>query len=197
MDSDGTPHCWGDALSYWNGAKSATPVLIEGFTADEFRPGYFTSCGLRDGKVSCQGNNYFTHLGPQDRQFEVGEVVAIDGLPDIVELAPVGSTVYALDADGVVWAWGESGMVALLDDGTVVEWGRGVATKVGTDQWHVPRPVEGAADVVEIAAGAAHVLMVTSDGTIKAVGSNFSGQLGDGTVADPREVVDVKGIKAG
>jgi hypothetical protein len=59
--------------------------------------------------------------------------------------------------------------VAARDDGTVVAWGQ----QPDSPGERVPG---GLTDVVEVSAGAAHVLALRSDGTVAAWGSNYAGQ---------------------
>ncbi|BAI60559.1 conserved hypothetical protein [Methanocella paludicola SANAE] len=84
--------------------------------------------------------------------------------------------------------------VALLDDGTVWQWGY-VSDGV---EYATPQKVEISV-VRKIAAGYGHVLALKGDGTVWAWGSNKYGQLGDGTYNDsagPVQVAGLTGVKA-
>jgi alpha-tubulin suppressor-like RCC1 family protein len=79
--------------------------------------------------------------------------------------------------------------VALLDDGTVWQWGyvhEGIA-------WRSPQQADISV-VRKIAAGSGHVLALKSDGTVWAWGSNKYGQLGDGTYNDSVEPARSEGL---
>jgi alpha-tubulin suppressor-like RCC1 family protein len=83
--------------------------------------------------------------------------------------------------------------VALLDDGTVWQWGYVSGIESATPQ------KADIAVVRKIAAGYGHVLALKGDGTVWAWGSNKYGQLGDGTYNDslqPVQVVGLTGVKA-
>jgi alpha-tubulin suppressor-like RCC1 family protein len=82
--------------------------------------------------------------------------------------------------------------VALLDDGTVWQWGYGPGSA-----WSTPHQV-GISGVRHISAGYGHVLALKSDGTVWAWGSNEHGQLGDGTRQDSAEPVraNIGGVTA-
>lgn len=82
--------------------------------------------------------------------------------------------------------------VALLDDGTVWQWG----TSPGGD-WKTPHQVD-ISGVRQIAAGSGYVLALKADGSVWGWGSNEHGQLGDGTYRDSAEPVqaDIKGVAA-
>jgi alpha-tubulin suppressor-like RCC1 family protein len=86
----------------------------------------------------------------------------------------------------------DSTSVALLDDGTVWQWGYGLG-----NVWGSPHQVD-ISGVRQISAGYGHVLALKSDGTVWAWGSNGHGQLGDGTSQDRPEPVKVGigGVKA-
>lgn len=80
--------------------------------------------------------------------------------------------------------------LALCSDGTLAAWGAGYAGQLGnnsTSGSSVPGAVTTAGTplagktVVAIGAGDSHSLALCSDGTLVAWGSNYSGQLGNGT----------------
>jgi len=84
--------------------------------------------------------------------------------------------------------------VALMDDGTVWQWG----FNHGNFDWTKPTKIQ-ISGVKQISAGDDHVLALKSDGTIWAWGSNTHGELGDGTYQDsldPVEVQNMSGITA-
>lgn len=78
--------------------------------------------------------------------------------------------------------------VALLDDGTVWQWGYDSGSA-----WRTPHQVD-ISGVRQIGAGYGHVLALKSDGTVWAWGSNEHGQLGDGTYEDSLEPVQAEGL---
>jgi alpha-tubulin suppressor-like RCC1 family protein len=97
-------------------------------------------------------------------------------------------------------AAGANFSLALLKDGKVVSWGAngsgqlGVGPKPGPEPCGEPPPfscsktpvlVEGLSAVTAIAAGEEHGLALLEGGTVRAWGSNSSGQLGVGTLTGP------------
>ena len=73
--------------------------------------------------------------------------------------------------------------LALLDDGTVVEWGTsrgGFPGPGGSQLSPTPVRVPGVANAVQIAAGSSTGLALLKDGTVRAWGSRGSGMVGDG-----------------
>jgi len=79
----------------------------------------------------------------------------------------------ALKSDGTLWAWGDN-QVGQLGDGTAgISANKLVPIKIGTaTTWKA------------IAGGQSHTLGLQTDGTLWAWGSNFYGQLGDGTTVN-------------
>ena len=86
-----------------------------------------------------------------------------------------------------VSAGGQHSM-ALLANGTVMDWGQGSCGQLGNGMSKgsaKPVAVSGLSGVDQIAAGGYHNLALRSDGTVWAWGDNGSGQLGDGTNTGP------------
>ena len=80
--------------------------------------------------------------------------------------------------------------LALLSDGTVWEWGSGLA---GSEEV-IPVPVPGLTGVTKISAGSSFNLALRSDGTVWAWGQNDRGQLGNGTTVPAMTPVKVTGL---
>ena len=99
-----------------------------------------------------------------------------DGIP------ATGGFATVLGTDGTVWAWGDDS-----------------AGQLGNARSSIPvtRPVNtigAGSGITQLSAGDFHVLALKSDGTALAWGSNGSGQLGNGTTADPAGPVQVTGL---
>ncbi|MES2737885.1 MAG: choice-of-anchor D domain-containing protein [Verrucomicrobiota bacterium] len=89
----------------------------------------------------------------------------------------------ALCSDGSLYSWGFN-IIGQLGDGTYDDSQEPVAVKVTGTALEGKRPVA-------IAAGAAHTLVLCSDGTVVAWGDNEMGQLGDDTGIPSNEAVAV------
>ncbi|MGW0580305.1 RCC1 domain-containing protein, partial [Streptomyces sp. NPDC002920] len=84
--------------------------------------------------------------------------------------------------------------LALLENGKVYAWGRGVYGQLGNGSRatsSVPRQVAGLENIVSIDAGCHHALALTSEDTVKSWGYNLYGQLGDSSTKSSTVPVDV------
>ncbi len=184
----GAPYTWGlndrGQLGDNTTTNRALPVAVSGL-AEATSPagGFAHSLALRpDGTVWAWGSNQYGQLGGS-----AGSMCG--GVP--CSLTPV--QVSGLSSVAAVAA-GREHSLALLNNGTVMAWGRnangqlGNGCTIGTNCNNSSMPMQvvgpsGAGalgDVVAIAAGGAHSLAVRADGGVWAWGSNGSGQLGTG-----------------
>ena len=111
---------------------------------------------------------------------------------DIVQVAAGGEYSLALDSEGRVFSWG-SNTNGQLGNGST--WGvySNVPVEIDTTG------VLAGRDIVQIVAGGFHSFAIDSEGSVFAWGSNWAGQLGDGTNTNsnvPVEV-DMTGVLAG
>jgi len=88
--------------------------------------------------------------------------------------------------------------LALLENGKVYAWGRGIHGQLGNGSRatsSVPRQVQGLENIVEIDAGCYHALALTADDTVKSWGYNLYGQLGNSSTKSSTVPVDVDWIE--
>jgi alpha-tubulin suppressor-like RCC1 family protein len=168
------------------------------------------------GGVKCWGNNNYLKLGTATFSPPLGSIINVGGLSaPAVDVATSYQSSCALLSTGVVQCWGQSligngpslqpsatprdilGLsgaskivggiyryCALTDTGGVKCWD-GYAGATASDV------VGLTSGVASIAAGEHHMCALTTAGQTKCWGSNFDGQLGDGTTEYRSEPVDV------
>jgi alpha-tubulin suppressor-like RCC1 family protein len=136
-----------------------------------------------DGTVWAWGDNVWGQLGDGSSNDRTSPV-QVSGLTNVIMISAGQSFSLALKSDGTVWAWGSDSSGQLGDS---------VATSSST----VPVQVFGLTGITHIAAGNLHGLAVKNDGTVWAWGSNWGGQLGDGssntTRTTPVQMTSVSG----
>ena len=152
----------------------------------------YTVALMGDGTVRAWGDNGAGQLGDGTTTGSSTPVQVVD---------PSEPTGFLAEVTAV--AGGGSHTVALMGDGTLRAWGSNWSGQLGdgstTDRW-TPVQVVDPADptgfltgVTAVAAGKRHTVALLGDGTLRAWGYNYYGQLGDGTTMDswtPVQVVD-------
>ncbi len=187
--------CWGQntygQLGDGTTQDRSTPVHVAGIKrAFSVSAGGYHTCALDDYQttagggwsVKCWGNNYYGQLGN-------GSTVD----------SPTAITVPGLEARAIAVAAGEFHSCALLNDASIVCWGRNNRGQLGdgtTDDRLRPARVSGLSLLapygVDIQAGAEHTCAGIGDGALRCWGANDYGQLGNGTIVDsllPTQVV--------
>jgi alpha-tubulin suppressor-like RCC1 family protein len=182
---DGTVWVWGDASLGQLGTQqcgppecaergnrrwplASVPVEIEGLRGVmAIAAGGDTAYALRrDGSVWAWGDDSFGALGCRTRGQFADRPTRVCGLTHVVSIAAGSSTGYAVLRDGSVWAWGR-GIDGELGDGNTTN--RTVPTRVLT---HAP--------VIKVQGGGAMAYALDRQGQIWAWGTGFYGQLGNG-----------------
>ena len=183
--------CWGSNLSGELGdgttTDRASPVNVVGLQTGviALAAGGKHTCALTSaGRVKCWGLNNFGQLG--------------DG-STTDRLTPMA--VAGLTARVVAIAAGDSHTCAVINTGGVKCWGLNDFGQLGdgsTANRLTPVDVGGLTTrVVAVAAGNGHTCALTRAGGMKCWGSNFWGQLGDGTTTDHLTPADVVGLATG
>ena len=202
ITSDGKVKCWGANNSGQIGDglfvavpdmlvpvnfNYTSPVDVVGLINSMFAvaTGSGHTCAVSTmGGVKCWGANELGQLGDGTTEIRYGPV-NVTGLSNgVVAISVGGMHACALTSNGGVKCWGINGAGQLGD---------------GTREFRLgPVDVTGLSnEVVAIAAGNYYTCALTSNGGVKCWGSNYYGQLGDGTIEDRYSPVNVVGLSSG
>ena len=208
LTSDGRIYAWGRNTSGELGigttlARSNVPIAVkttgtpmDGKVVKQVEGGgrYEGSHSIAlasDGTVYTWGFNQYGQLGNNTTTNSRSPIaVQVAGTPlagkTIVQIAAGADHSLALDSDGALYAWG-SNAYGQLGNGTTTNSSVPVAVKIaGT-------PLAGKT-IVQIAAGANHNMVLTSDGAVYTWGWNYHGQLGNNTKTNSNTIVAVQTI---
>ena len=186
---DGSLKCWGGndyAQSGGTGANylNPTPVSLgSGVKARAVSAGSEHTCAiLENGKVQCWGSNSDGQLG--DRGVNLG-----------FSRTPV-SVVLEESRTATSISLGGTHSCAILDDDSLVCWGRNNAGQLGdgsTTSRNTPVAVSLGENrtAVAVAAGTHHTCALLDDNSVKCWGANDFGQVGDETIIDKNSPTDV------
>lgn len=184
-------YCWGYNPDGRLGDNSTSfrkePVAVGGghrFQA-VIAAGTRHSCAVSEaGGAMCWGDNAFGQLGDG---LGLNRVLPIE-----VDALPTGVTKISA---GALHA------CALASGGTALCWGSNTGGQLGdggTTTGYSPQAVRGLeGGVLDIAAGGAHTCAIRFSGGVKCWGSNWLGQLGDGSTVGRLEPTEVSGLAAG
>ncbi len=195
----GKAYAWGNNGSYGalgnnSTAVSSSPVavstagVLSGKTITAVAAGWQHSlAATSDGGVYAWGANASGQLGNGSLISSVIPVAVLNtGTSAITgkKISAVAATndgatgtSYALSADGFVYAWGNNSS-GQLGNGTLTSSSSPVAVDTGTSSTLAGKKV------VALAAGATHVLALTSDNQVYAWGGGSQGQIGNGGTAN-------------
>lgn len=199
LQTDGTIKTWGsnDFGQLGNGAANTAdvtaPAALSGASLPLFSAiavGAHHTLALAGGDVWAWGANGDGQIGQTTLLFNATPS-KISGLTGVIALAAGENHSLALKSDGTVWTWGRNAQGQLGNNTKV-----GSATPVPVLA-SVNNPLKG---ITAIAAGGEHSLALKSDGSVLAWGSDWAGQLGNGSAAGsalmPGAVLNLAEVKA-
>jgi len=186
--ANGTLWMWGanstGQLGTNNTNARSSPVLVVGDYTDwvHANTGFQHTVGIRaNGTAWAWGRNTEGQLGTNDTNARSSPVSVVGGYTDWIQAS--GSN--------------DNFMIALRANGTLWSWGSGTSGRLGTgDQGQRSSPVSvagGFTDWVSVSAGTFHAVAVRANGTAWAWGRNTEGLLGDSSVTQRTEPVEVGG----
>ncbi|MCX7562120.1 cadherin-like beta sandwich domain-containing protein [Xanthomonadaceae bacterium XH05] len=190
LTTSGGVKCWGFNFYGQLGDGSAenrlTPMDVTGLNTgvQTISVGTFHSCALTtNGGVKCWGNNGTGRLGDGSTANRLTPV-DVSGLSSGVQAISAGREhTCALTTNGGVKCWGNNGG-GRLGDGS-------------TTNRLTPVDVVGiGSEVQAISAGSSHTCALTTGGSVKCWGTNFQGQIGDGSTTQRLVPVDVMGLSS-
>jgi alpha-tubulin suppressor-like RCC1 family protein len=161
---------------------------LSGVTAVSSR-GQHTLALLEGGTVVAWGENRGGELGTGTTESSLVPV-EVKGLAGVVAVAAGEASSYALLKNGTVMAWGYN-YDGELGDGS--KFGPEICESIACST--KPMPVSGLSEVTAIAAGTHHALALLKNGTVMSWGSNFDGQLGNGTETASYVPIEVSGVR--
>ncbi len=139
-----------------------------------------------NGKIWSWGWNQYGQLGNKDVKTGLNAfekiAVPVSGLDDVV-ITKIATSYYhtvALDEHGRVWAWG-SNRYGQLGSESVAD---GPDNNIAQSAIAVPVSGLNDVEVVDIAAGYAHTVVMDKNGNVWAWGYNLYGQVGNGEVSN-------------
>ncbi len=151
--------------------------------AVELTTGYRHTCARRSSGVAvCWGSNEYGQLGDGTITDRLTPT-PVSGLTDAVELSAGHRHTCARQSSGLVACWG-SNAYGQLGNGT-------------TFDQRVPAAVTGLTGALELSAGWVHTCARpggSDSGGVVCWGSNFTGEIGDGTTSDRRVPTPVLGL---
>jgi alpha-tubulin suppressor-like RCC1 family protein len=212
LKEDGTVWAWGANSSGQLGDETNVdrlqPVQVNGLSGvvavasgcshTYGSPGYGHTVALKnDGTVWTWGRNFAGQLGDgtiTDRS----SPDKVSGLSGIIAVAAGNLHSVALKSDGTVWTWGRNSLGQLGDGTTDDQRTPVMVDSLGnildvTASWHRTAVItetgkvwawgKFADDIKSLGIGDIHMIALEGNGSVWAQGSNFDGQLGDGTTA--------------
>ena len=183
VKTDGTLWAWGynDYGQLGNGdnalASLSTPTQVgTDVTWASVSAGKYHTVALKtSGSLWAWGYNGYGQLG-DGTLVSKNTPTQIGTATNWASVSAGGNYTAAVKTDGTLWAWGEN-FNGQLGDGTD---GASAASPQQNDK-QSPVKIGTAANWLSVSAGANHTAAIKTDGTLWVWGSNWVGQLGDGT----------------
>ena len=192
LKSDGTTYTWGlndcGQLGTGDTTYRADPTKTSINDAIDIAAGYkFTVILKKDGTVWVSGYNGYGTVGDGTTS-STSVFKQVQNIDDVIAVSAESNTIQMLKKDGTVWS------IGLNSSG---EFGNNTSSSSANS---IPTKMCKIPNVMQIASGDNHVVLVTADGNAWSVGYNNYGQLGIASSADtmtvPQQIMDETGSNA-
>ncbi len=191
LTTTGGVKCWGGnyfgQLGDGTTTYRNTPVDVVGLTsgiASVSSGGDHTCAVTNSGGVKCWGDNDFGQLGDGTYSDSYVPVDVVDLTSGIISVSTGYRHTCAVTTSGGVKCWGDNDF-GQLGDGTY------------SDSYVPVDVVDLTSGIISVSTGYRHTCAVTTSGGVKCWGSNYYGELGDGTTTYSNIPVDVVGLTSG
>jgi alpha-tubulin suppressor-like RCC1 family protein len=191
LTTAGGVKCWGNnnvgQLGDGTTTERLTPVDVVGLTSGvvAIDVGEAHTCALTTvGGVKCWGQNFAGHLGDGTTTERLTPVDVAGLTSGVVAVSAGQFHTCAVTTTGGIKCWGNNNS-GQLGDGTTIEQLTAVDVSGLTS------------GVAAVSAGQQHTCAITNSGGLKCWGTNFAGQLGDGTTTERLTPADVTGLTSG
>lgn len=181
LKNDGSVWMWGHKNNgdIGNGGDEyyTTPIRINLNNITAISAGLDISMAIMDnGTLWAWGNNQNGLVGDDtinlSPPFNKDEPTIVRGLTNIISVSIGSQHALALKSDGTVWGWGSNYAYALASE--------------QPNQVSHPIQISSLSSIKAISAGNWHSYAITNNGIVLAWGVNTNGELGDGTISDPK-----------
>ncbi len=157
------------------GSASAQQLSLSG--VDQLIAGYYNTCVLQSGRVSCVGPNWSGQIGDGTRN-EATTFTPAALEADVIALGCSTYSCCALTTDRAAYCWGDNNWSQLNVE---------TVGRVMTPERNRQQPI------ASFTLGQQHACYIDTDGAIQCVGNNQSGQLGDGRATQATAPIRVLG----
>ena len=175
-----------------------TPVKVMDDVASVQAGSFYTAAIKTDGSLWMWGDNQYGHIGnngESDKTDRYGYVYQTEPVKimDSVSYATFNEdahTVAAIQTDGSLWMWGKNIHSELGNNGQGDKFYE--IEELDSVEYYQTTPIKALEHVTSVSLGANHTAAIQTDGSLWMWGSNYYGQLGNGTNTDAGEPVKIR-----
>ena len=176
-----------------------TPVKVMDNVASVRAGSYYTAAIKTDGSLWMWGDNQYGHIGnggQQDKKDRYDYIYQTEPVKILEQVSYVAfnedaHTVAAIKTDGSLWMWGKNIHSELGNNGA------GDRSydyeEIDSKEMYQTTPIQVLDSVASVSLGATHTAAIKTDGSLWMWGSNYWGQLGNGSTEDagvPVKIMD-------